>query len=52
MKIFLIFENIRTDVNILNWDFSYSERIMVGIRNFQPKKRESVSRRDWDGSTV
>ena len=32
------FENIRTDVNILNWDFSYSERIMVGIRDFQPKR--------------
>ena len=25
---------------------------MVGIRDFQPKKRETVSGRDWDGSTV
>ena len=46
------FENTRTDVNILNWDFSYSQCIMVGIRDFQPKKRESVSGRDWDGPTI
>ena len=35
------FENIRTDVNILNWDFSYSERIMVGIFNQKRENRYS-----------
>ena len=42
------FENIRTDIKI--GDFSYPDRILAGIEDFQAKSGES--QRDRNGWTV